>query len=133
MTFRRLGGPGTYLPKKAIASCFLGYMGITGEHRSTTSTSETILHDRMSTAPEVKCIDCAEPISDGSVGPKCKPCKKKQDDFVGADENDPWYRGLWQDRAPPEDTAEQASVAKKLATSAATAKTALDLPTKRKQ
>lgn len=78
-------------------------------------------------------MDCIEPISDGSIGPKCKLCKKKQDDFVGADENDPWYRGLWQDRTPTEGTAEQASVAKKLSTSAATVKTVMVSQKKDKQ
>ena len=63
----------------------------------------------------------------------CKPCKKKQDDFVGANENDPWYRGLWQDRTPTEDTAERANVAKKLSTSAATVKTVMVSQTKDKQ
>lgn len=82
-------------------------MGIKGEHRSTLSTLDTLLQDRMSTAPEVICMDCTELFSDDCIEPisgavyfKCKPCKKKQDDFVGADENDPWYRGLWQDRTP---------------------------------
>ena len=72
---------------------------------SSASTATTPLRLRMeATEPERLCIDCAQSISDGSMGPKCQPCKKAEDAFVGGDEPDrgQWHRGLWQDRMPAE-------------------------------